>query len=66
MCGIAGFLDGSAIGTEERRRRAEAMGNSLSHRGPDGWGTWCDTDAGVAFVHRRLAIVDLSEAGHRP
>ena len=66
MCGIAGFLDGSAIGTEERRRRAEAMGNSLTHRGPDGWGTWCDTDAGVAFVHRRLAIVDLSEAGHQP
>jgi len=42
------------------------MNLSLKHRGPDDSGVWIDTDAGVALVHRRLSIVDLSPAGHQP
>jgi len=42
------------------------MDLSLKHRGPDDSGIWIDADAGVALVHRRLSIVDLSPAGHQP
>jgi asparagine synthase (glutamine-hydrolysing) len=42
------------------------MDVSLAHRGPDDRGIWIDADAGVALVHRRLSIVDLSPAGHQP
>ena len=39
---------------------------SLRHRGPDDCGVWIDADAGVAFVHLRLSVVDLSATGHQP
>lgn len=42
------------------------MDLSLEHRGPDDHDVWIDPAAGVALVHRRLAIVDLSPAGHQP
>jgi asparagine synthase (glutamine-hydrolysing) len=42
------------------------MASALAHRGPDGQGVWLDESAGVAFGHRRLSIVDLSEAGAQP
>lgn len=40
-----------------------AMADAIVHRGPDDVRTWVDADAGVAFGHRRLAIVDLSNFG---
>ena len=42
------------------------MGYTILHRGPDDGGQWWDADAGMGLSHRRLAIVDLSAAGHQP
>ncbi len=42
------------------------MTDSITRRGPDDEGSWVDASSGVALGHRRLAIVDLSPAGHQP
>ena len=62
MCGIAGELryDGHAADGEAVRR----MLPCLESRGPDGEGLW--TSGPVAFGHRRLKIIDLSDAGRQP
>lgn len=62
MCGIAGQLrsDGEHASSEV----LEYMTQVLSHRGPDGKGIFLDEEVGLAHV--RLAILDLSEAGHQP
>jgi asparagine synthase (glutamine-hydrolyzing) len=62
MCGIVGIWGSvpdkvGLIGAACRRMR---------HRGPDDTGFWEDAEAGLAFGHVRLAIVDLSAAGHQP
>ncbi len=67
MCGIAGLLDPGWSGTaQELSDLARAMARPLAHRGPDDEGTWCDGEVGVGFGHRRLAVIDLSPAGHQP
>lgn len=65
MCGIVGLLGrpGEAGADVETIRR---MASALVHRGPDDEGIWSDAEAGIALAHRRLAIVDLSPAGHQP
>jgi len=65
MCGIAGFISDPKR-TLALERIATSMADSIAHRGPDDWGTWTDSMAGVALAHRRLSIVDLSPAGHQP
>ncbi|HYO91562.1 MAG TPA: hypothetical protein VEQ40_07995, partial [Pyrinomonadaceae bacterium] len=62
MCGIAGIcnLNGEPVPDNLLRR----MTDSIAHRGPDGEGHY--TDMGVGLGHRRLAIIDLSPAGHQP
>jgi asparagine synthase (glutamine-hydrolysing) len=42
------------------------MSAPMRDRGPDDGGVWTDPVAGVALAHRRLAILDLSPAGHQP
>jgi asparagine synthase (glutamine-hydrolysing) len=67
MCGIAGLLDTSASLSEDRlAAAARGMANSIRHRGPDAEGIWVDASAGIALGHRRLSIIDLSEAGAQP
>ncbi|MBV8963601.1 MAG: asparagine synthase (glutamine-hydrolyzing) [Hyphomicrobiales bacterium] len=66
MCGIVGILL-FPNGTNPRRlATVEDMAEVLHHRGPDSGSVWMDREAGIAFGHRRLAIVDLSEAGRQP
>tara|TARA_Y100001934_G_scaffold214312_1_gene253871 strand:+ start:1747 stop:3630 length:1884 start_codon:yes stop_codon:yes gene_type:complete len=62
MCGIAGELrlDGDSVSPVSLKR----MTNALVHRGPDGEGHWIEECVGLG--HRRLAIIDLSPAGHQP
>ena len=43
-----------------------AMTASVIHRGPDSAGHWWDDSHGIALGHRRLAVVDLSDAGRQP
>ncbi len=50
----------------ELEARVRRMSDQLVHRGPDDSGAWVESAAGVALGFRRLAIVDLSEAGHQP
>lgn len=66
MCGIGGaiHLKGNAIPKAEKSMAA--MNQLLAHRGPDGEGTWIHPDGHVAFTHRRLSILDLSDAGRQP
>jgi asparagine synthase (glutamine-hydrolysing) len=66
MCGIAGFAGPVGGNREQLETRARAMGEALRHRGPDGAGVWADPTAGLAFAHRRLAILDPSPAGAQP
>ena len=67
MCGIAGILDPSAATTDSLlKRTAQAMGDSLCHRGPDDAGAWADPSAGVSVAFRRLSVVDLSAHGNQP
>jgi asparagine synthase (glutamine-hydrolysing) len=66
MCGIAGFAGIRRHDTAETDRIIRAMTDQLAHRGPDSHGYWLDADAGTALGHRRLAIIDLSAAGHQP
>ena len=62
MCGIAGFL--SPANPEQIKSTVQGMLQTLLRRGPDsgGYEAW----NGVGLGHRRLAILDLSEAGHQP
>jgi asparagine synthase (glutamine-hydrolysing) len=62
MCGIAGLIGGCDGG--DPARLAAGMLADLRHRGPDGEGMFIDGD--FALGHRRLAIVDLSDAGGQP
>jgi asparagine synthase (glutamine-hydrolysing) len=62
MCGIAGVLDLS--GEPASPLSLRRMTDTILHRGPDGDGHY--TDGSLGLGHRRLAIIDLSAAGHQP
>jgi asparagine synthase (glutamine-hydrolysing) len=64
MCGFAGIVSrhSDLIG----RALLEDMADAIRHRGPDDHGVWVGSDTTIGLSHRRLAIVDLSAAGHQP
>ena len=67
MCGFAGFVAGVAAKPSlECQAVLQRMGDRIRHRGPDHSGQWTDADTAIGMVHRRLAILDLSAAGHQP
>src|SRR5687767_15998478 len=61
MCGISGTV---ALAGSTSARQLGPMLDALQHRGPDASGTW--SDGSCALGHRRLSIIDLSEAGRQP
>lgn len=63
MCGLNGIV---ALGSEGGKlaERVERMNVALAHRGPDDGGVFSDDR--VSLGHRRLSIIDLSNAGHQP
>jgi asparagine synthase (glutamine-hydrolysing) len=62
MCGIAGRFNATALAPDAAwHERADAL---LAHRGPDGRGRFIDENC--ELVHRRLALIDLSETGAQP
>ncbi len=63
MCGIVGIASRAPV---ERPEVLRAMRDTMSHRGPDDAGLWWSPDGRVGLAHRRLAVLDLSAAGHQP
>lgn len=66
MCGLTGFWTPDGLSIDQQQAAVCRMADTIRHRGPDDEGTWVDQNAGLALGFRRLAILDLSEAGHQP
>jgi asparagine synthase (glutamine-hydrolysing) len=67
MCGFAGILDTDPqLANHAMTELVGRMADALRARGPDDSGAWADAEAGIALGFRRLAILDLSAAGHQP
>jgi asparagine synthase (glutamine-hydrolysing) len=60
VCGICGYVG------DHRPELLDAMASAMAHRGPDGSGSWFDAEPRVGLGHRRLSIIDLSDAGRQP
>jgi hypothetical protein len=63
MCGIAGIIDASAVSDT---MLIDKMIASIAYRGPDGAGRVLFPEDGVALGHRRLSILDVTDAGGQP
>ena len=66
MCGIAGLWRPGGGDESLLVGYVGRMTEAIGYRGPDASGLWSCAKAGVAFGHRRLSILDLSEAGAQP
>ncbi len=62
MCGIAGFCKADS----NWEKNIKAMNDRMFHRGPDAGGFWKEDNGEIVLGHRRLSIIDLSEAGSQP
>ena len=65
MCGIAGVFDPTVTMSDPVALLGE-MGNRIAHRGPDDHGEWWSPALKVGLSHRRLSILDVTQAGHQP
>jgi asparagine synthase (glutamine-hydrolysing) len=67
MCGIAGLIALDSSGDLSwLLSNGSAMANTIIHRGPNSGDIWVDAESRLVLAHRRLSIVDLSEAGSQP
>ena len=62
MCGFVGYFSPQKFPDDLIRK----MGDSIIHRGPDASGYWSDKDNGLYLCHRRLSVIDITEAGAQP
>lgn len=62
MCGVVGYIE--LKGREASPAVLKEMTDAIAHRGPDGEGHWIEGNVGIG--HRRLSIIDPSDAGHQP
>src|SRR5688500_5367179 len=66
MCGIAGIVSLRGAGINALRQKLGIMDELIAHRGPDGNGAWLAERQSAGLVHRRLSIIDLSDAAAQP
>jgi asparagine synthase (glutamine-hydrolysing) len=66
MCGIAGIWFKTGRTADALTSTADAIGSALRHRGPDAGKSWTDGSNQLLLIHRRLSILDLTEAGAQP
>ncbi|MBX7209098.1 MAG: asparagine synthase (glutamine-hydrolyzing) [Verrucomicrobiaceae bacterium] len=66
MCGIAGILHAGGSDKDSLRRPLDDLVLALRHRGPDDNGIWINAGGTAGLAHVRLAILDLTPAGHQP
>ncbi len=66
MCGIVGVVEYAAAEPTITTELLERMSQTIAHRGPDDAGTWISPNRRCGLGFRRLAIIDLSLAGHQP
>lgn len=63
MCGVVGLFSSRNKDNLNRLNKALAV---ITHRGPDAYGTWWNTNETVGLGHRRLSILELSSLGNQP
>lgn len=67
MCGIVGlYTTGTPLVLELTHQAIRSMAYSIRHRGPDAEGAWIDPQGRCGLGHRRLSIIDTSDAGCQP
>lgn len=62
MCGITGIINRNGLPVDQQA--IQHLNDQVKHRGPDGAGVFCAKNIGLG--HRRLSIIDLTDAGHQP
>lgn len=66
MCGFAGFLSNNNLNEISSIEILNQMSNEIIHRGPDDNSIFYDNENRIGLAHRRLSIIDKSEAGKQP
>lgn len=66
MCGFAGYIKMTTAPLSADPQAITDLHMSIEHRGPDGFGTWTSDNHGAVLVHRRLSIIDTTDAGKQP